>query len=213
MVLVEIMGYLALQLANGPSIAITAISVANPTIVTAPAHGLTSGASVAIAGSNSTPSLNGPQTVTVVDANNFSVPVNVTIAGTTGSLQAGCGTPSVDLWEAELPDMPVSPDLAAVINEYGGRPSEDAFGTADIYREWPRVQCVTRGNVRDSVSGRTRAETLYRAFGKIPLPVAIGGTQYYLRKMLQPVFWLKRDDKLRHYHAFNVEFYKDPSAS
>lgn len=64
---------------------ITASSIANPTVITSAAHGLLSGASITIAGSNSTPSTDGSRVVTVIDANTFSVPVNVTVAGTAGT--------------------------------------------------------------------------------------------------------------------------------
>jgi len=60
-------------------------TVANPTVVTSSAHGLTTGAVISITGSNSAPSLNGNRTVTVIDSNTFSVPVNVTVAGTAGT--------------------------------------------------------------------------------------------------------------------------------
>jgi len=73
-----------------PDKTITAISLANPTVITAAAHGLVNGDTVVIAGSNSTPSADGIYTVTLDQtdpANKFSIPVNVTIAGTTGSLR------------------------------------------------------------------------------------------------------------------------------
>lgn len=67
-------------------------SLANPTVITmktehgsATLHGLTTGDKVLFSGSNSTPSINGEQTVTVLTPTTFSVPVNVTVAGTTGS--------------------------------------------------------------------------------------------------------------------------------
>ena len=49
---------------------------------------MTSGATVQITGSNSTPSINGTWTVTVLSATTFSVPVNVTVAGTAGTVSA-----------------------------------------------------------------------------------------------------------------------------
>lgn len=64
--------------------AISNISVANPTVITSNAHGLTSGNQIIISGSNSTPIVDGTRTVTVIDANSFSVPVNVTISGNRG---------------------------------------------------------------------------------------------------------------------------------
>ncbi len=71
----------------GPQ-SITAISVANPTHVTSVSHGLTTGDTIVISGSNSTPSINGSQVVTVLDADTFTVVVNVTVAGTTGTYPA-----------------------------------------------------------------------------------------------------------------------------
>ncbi|NJO18791.1 MAG: hypothetical protein HC838_00205, partial [Spirulinaceae cyanobacterium RM2_2_10] len=63
---------------------ITAISVANPTVITSADHGLTTGDIVTIFESNSTPSINGDQTVTVTGANTFTIPVNVTVIGNAG---------------------------------------------------------------------------------------------------------------------------------
>jgi len=64
---------------------ITANSQANPTVVTSTAHGLQTGDKVTITGSNSTPVIDGLRTVTVTDADHFTVPVNVTVAGTAGT--------------------------------------------------------------------------------------------------------------------------------
>jgi hypothetical protein len=61
-------------------------TVAAATVVDAPAHGLVSGNQVLIEFSNSTPSIDGVWTVNVIDANHFSLPVTVTIAGTTGAM-------------------------------------------------------------------------------------------------------------------------------
>lgn len=66
---------------------ITAISGANPTVITSAAHNLISGRIVEITGSDSTPSINGKYAVTVINANTFSIPVSVKIPGTTGSWQ------------------------------------------------------------------------------------------------------------------------------
>jgi hypothetical protein len=71
-----------------PTVAITSNSLANPSVVFAPNHGLISGDVALVAGvTGSTPSINGQQVVTFVDLNHVSVPVNVTIAGTGGTLQ------------------------------------------------------------------------------------------------------------------------------
>lgn len=63
---------------------VEAISVANPTVLTVRGHGRQTGDVVTISGSNSTPSIDGQQTVAVIDADHFTVPVNVTTAGTAG---------------------------------------------------------------------------------------------------------------------------------
>ena len=66
---------------------ISANTLANPTVVTTTtAHGYVSGDTVVISGSNSTPTINGSRVVTVISPTTFSVPVNVTTAGTAGSV-------------------------------------------------------------------------------------------------------------------------------
>lgn len=68
------------------SVPITSNSIANPTVVTTPGpHKLTSNDKVLVTGSNSTPSINGTQVATVLSPTSYSVPVNVTVAGTAGA--------------------------------------------------------------------------------------------------------------------------------
>jgi hypothetical protein len=63
---------------------ITAASVANPIQITSAGHGLTSGARVRIAGVLGNTAANGTWTVTVIDADNFTIPVTGTVAYTGG---------------------------------------------------------------------------------------------------------------------------------
>jgi len=63
---------------------ITNISVANPTVITSANHGLTTGDSITIYDTNSTPSVNGERTVTVTGINTFTIGVAVTVSGNTG---------------------------------------------------------------------------------------------------------------------------------
>lgn len=63
---------------------ISAISIANPTVITSVGHGLSTNDTIQIYGTNSTPALSGEYTVTVLTADTFTVPVNVTGAGTSG---------------------------------------------------------------------------------------------------------------------------------
>lgn len=68
-------------------IPITSNTLANPSVVTTPIpHGLTTGDIILISGViTSNPTINGERTVTVISPTTFSVPVNVTTAGTGGS--------------------------------------------------------------------------------------------------------------------------------
>lgn len=72
-----------------PTVAIATSSVANPTVITTSTpHGLVSGDKVMIAGhSGSTPAVNGEQTATVTGATTFTVPINVTVGGTGGTVK------------------------------------------------------------------------------------------------------------------------------
>ena len=70
---------------GGTKSEITAISVANPTVITTSTpHGLQTNGHVIIGGTDSTPALSGQYTATRIDDTHFSVPINVTVAGTTG---------------------------------------------------------------------------------------------------------------------------------
>src|SRR3990167_1935949 len=70
----------------GATETIVSSSVANPSVITATAHGYLTGQMVLIAGhAGSTPSINGTHVITYVSANSFSIPVNVTVGGTGGT--------------------------------------------------------------------------------------------------------------------------------
>lgn len=72
------------------SVPITSSSVANPSIITTTVpHKLTNGQKVLIAGhSGSTPSINGEYVATVITTTTFSIPENVTVGGTGGTVIA-----------------------------------------------------------------------------------------------------------------------------
>ena len=62
---------------------ITSIAVSNPGQITSPGHGLKSGQKVMIFGTSTTPSINNTAyTVTVVDSNVFTIPVNISAVAT-----------------------------------------------------------------------------------------------------------------------------------
>lgn len=67
-------------------IPITSNTLANPTVVTTTVpHGLITGDVIVITGGTSTPTIAGSRTVTVLTPTTFTVPVNVTVAGTGGT--------------------------------------------------------------------------------------------------------------------------------
>jgi hypothetical protein len=70
---------------NNASKTITSFSVANPTVVTCEDHGFSTGTEVTISGSDSTPSADGDHVVTRTGTDTFTIAVNVTVAGTTGT--------------------------------------------------------------------------------------------------------------------------------
>lgn len=85
-----------------PSKTITANTMANPTVVSCTSHGLLTGNEIVISGSNSTPSIDGIYTITKIDADTFSIPVNVTVAGTAGAWKL--------VSDAESSDDEISPN-------------------------------------------------------------------------------------------------------
>lgn len=115
----------------GAAQAITAISIANPTNVTVANHGFPNGATIVFAGSNSTPTIDGSRVVTVVDANSFTVAVNVTGAGTQGTAQytqdTTCGVAPFALDNAQLSPAGLAQVLAGhpqiFYNETDGEPN------------------------------------------------------------------------------------------
>lgn len=85
-----------INLPDLPSVAITSSSVANPTVITSPAHGLVTGDVIVISGhSGSTPTINGERIVTVTGVNTFTIPVNVTVAGTGGTFKKATQTNAI----------------------------------------------------------------------------------------------------------------------
>jgi len=74
------------------SATVSANTAASPTVITtAAAHGLKTGDTVVISGSNSTPSIDGTHTVTVIDTTHLSVPVNVSSPGNAGTITIANG--------------------------------------------------------------------------------------------------------------------------
>jgi hypothetical protein len=64
--------------------AITNIKASNPTVITAPNHGMVSDRFIRITSANSSPVIDGNYQATIIDENNFTIPINVLIQGTSG---------------------------------------------------------------------------------------------------------------------------------
>lgn len=73
------------ELTDGLAQTITAISAAPSAVVTIVGHGYINKQSVVLAGTDSTPVLDGTQVITRIDDDTFSVPVFTTVAGATGT--------------------------------------------------------------------------------------------------------------------------------
>lgn len=73
-----------------PAATIVSSSVANPSVLTtSAAHGIPSGYTATISGhTGATPSINGSYVVTSTGANTLTIPVNVTVGGTGGTITA-----------------------------------------------------------------------------------------------------------------------------
>jgi len=80
-----------------PDELITNISATNPAVITtASPHGLLNQDQVLIEASNSTPSVDGLYTITYISPTQFSIPINVTVLGTSGSVRAAATAPVSD---------------------------------------------------------------------------------------------------------------------
>jgi hypothetical protein len=80
-----------------PDELLTSISATDPTVITtATPHGLLNMDKVLIEASNSTPSVDGLWTITYISPTQFSIPVNVTVAGTQGAVRAAATAPVAD---------------------------------------------------------------------------------------------------------------------
>jgi hypothetical protein len=118
-----------------PTARITNWTVASPTVATAVAHGLTSGDRVAILADEpyaTQPVVNGVHTVTVLSADTFSIPVNVTSVGShgvtdyfkTGSFGTPIVTDPVDIIDTTLTsDIEVEGNDFTIAGDQGTRQS------------------------------------------------------------------------------------------
>ena len=127
---------------------IDTITLANPTVCTCLNHGLTTGDTIVIAGSDSTPTINGSRVVTVLTADTFTVPVNVTTAGTIAyfsqaitEFYAGNNTPRLPLLQLPVQSIgSVYEDAGAYYGEASG-----AFASTTLLTAGTQY-CLLRDN-------------------------------------------------------------------
>ena len=117
---------------------ITEYTAVNPTVVTSIGHGMETGDIAVIAGSGPGTSIDGEQTITRVDDDTFTVPVNVATAGTRGTYARKFtefykGTGNRELLLRQRPVQSV----ASVYLDHGGYFGEasDAFAAATLLTE------------------------------------------------------------------------------
>lgn len=120
----------------------------------------------------------------------------------------GIGTAGLDLFYSI---MPPDPDVATVLYEYGGLPSEPATGGKTNRLVFPKIQVLCRG-IKDDYDGpRLRSEAIVNLFTAI-LNQNISGVRYLAVTPLQEPFPLQRDDSFRIEMVCNYQVYKEPSS-
>jgi hypothetical protein len=117
------------------SIAIASVSVANPTVITTSVpHSLTSGDTATIAGTTTTPTVNGARAVTVTGPTTFTVPVNVTIGQS-----AAAGTIARPSWTDLTVPGPVQAATLLLLSHLYEHRGEDQKTDADLWMALERL--------------------------------------------------------------------------
>lgn len=98
-------------------------SVASPSVITAASHGLTSGDTIVIYDSTTTPTLDGSHVATVLTANTFSVPVNVTVGGNVSFFKASALSSNERSGNRVYFSKPQQPEAVPIVNFFpvGGK--------------------------------------------------------------------------------------------
>lgn len=140
---------------------ISANSVAAATVVTSLGHGLETGDTIVIYGSNSTPTIDGSRVVTRVSDDTFTVPVTVTVAGTAGFFArqfteylSGKSTPETFLRQTPVQSISAAYEDA---DGYWGT-SSDPFPAATLLTAGEDYALVPDGDA----NGTSRTGTLQR---------------------------------------------------
>jgi hypothetical protein len=119
-----ILDYLKHRLTN-----IASVSVANPTVITTDVpHGFTSGVAYPIAGTTTTPTINGSQVVTVTGSTTFTVPVNVTVGQS-----AAAGTVGAAAWTDVTVPRPVQSSILITLSHLHENRGDDMKADGDLW--------------------------------------------------------------------------------
>ncbi len=109
-----------------------------------------------------------------------------------------------DLYEDFLPE---TPDTAMAVVLTSGPPSEQGFGQAAPWREFPRMQLLSRAVAYDAA--RATCQAAHDALGKVQATTL--GTTFYESIAPTAPFLLKVDDTGRVIYALNAQIAKEPS--
>jgi hypothetical protein len=132
------------RIKSGP---ISAVSVANPTIITSVGHNIPNGSTITISGTSTTPSINNSYIITVITVNTFSISVNVTV------VSIGIGA-----WTRILTQSKTCAAFSMVTNKYipeykldmCNYPNYDSVQLNDLEVQRDALVGVDAGNVLDT---------------------------------------------------------------
>lgn len=175
------------------------------TATTSTAHGFATGETHTIAGATD-PAYNGAVTVTVTGDTTFTYAV----AGAPATPASGTITCTRKVF---LGISPATPDEAVWLLEYGGIADEPNLGSGGTATriEFPRVQMGFRGAPHDYQTPRSLAESA-RIGAMAVVNETLSGVAYQELAVLQPPFFLERDETNRVVIVMNLQAMKDPSA-
>ena len=101
-------------------------------------------------------------------------------------------------------------DKVVCVYEYAGSAPEFKFGAPGLKYEHPSVQVVVRGEPTDYDGPRLIAEGVVDRMATA-WTQTLTGVRYNWVQPIQSPFWLKTDERARHYFVVNFRGKKEPS--
>lgn len=102
-------------------------------------------------------------------------------------------------------------DKRVGVYEYSGQAPDFNFGAQGLKYEHPSFQVVVRGAATDYDGPRLVIEAIVEDLVKV-WTADLSGVSYNWIQPIQAPFWLKQDEKNRHYFVVNFRCEKVPSA-